>query len=223
MLSGERTPHVAHYYCELAEQALANGDNEKAREYLKSTIRSPSGALRGTLIRAQIARGENRNREAAALLQRVIEQDRGFISEVLPDLLDCYERDGRGDEFEAFIGRLAASDPETSNAIAYAAVVHELTRSPQLSAMIVAFLASNDVLNHLIDVSALQSDEPDQLATALDRITHGLRMLALSTARYRCSNCGYGTQRFIWHCPSCKLWETVRPVQRFQMETAVTH
>jgi lipopolysaccharide biosynthesis regulator YciM len=52
-------------------------------------------------------------------------------------------------------------------------------------------------------------------------VASGLRMLALSTARYRCGNCGYGTQKFIWQCPSCKLWETIRPVQRFQLETAV--
>ncbi|MDX1562625.1 MAG: tetratricopeptide repeat protein, partial [Gammaproteobacteria bacterium] len=63
MLSGEKTPHVAHYYCELAEAALAEGDGAKAREHLKPTIRSPSGALRGTLIRARIAQDEKRHRE----------------------------------------------------------------------------------------------------------------------------------------------------------------
>jgi len=221
MLNGEKTPHVAHYYCELAEQALAAGDNDKAREYLQNTIRSPSGALRGSLIRAQIARGEGRYRDAAGLFQQVLDRDRGFISEVLADLLDCYERDGRSDEFETLIDRIAKDDPATNNAIAYAAVLNELTRSPALAASVVTFLADNEVLNHLIDVSAIQSGEPAHRKEALERIAFGLRMLALSTARFRCGNCGYGTQRFIWHCPSCKLWETVRPVQRFQLETAV--
>jgi lipopolysaccharide biosynthesis regulator YciM len=48
-----------------------------------------------------------------------------------------------------------------------------------------------------------------------------LRRLALSSARYKCANCGYSTQRFIWHCPSCKLWETIRPIQRFQLEAVI--
>lgn len=222
MLSGQKTPHVAHYYCELAEQALANGETDKAREYLKHTVRNPSGALRGTLIRAQIARGEKRFREAATLYRQVIEQDAGFISEVLPELLSCSEQDGRSDEFEAFITGLSQKSPSANDAIAYATVLNELTRSPALAAGLAKFVADNDVLNHLIDVAALDSDEADERARALERIATGLRMLALSTARYRCGNCGYGTQRFIWHCPSCKLWETVRPVQRFQLETAVT-
>jgi lipopolysaccharide biosynthesis regulator YciM len=45
-----------------------------------------------------------------------------------------------------------------------------------------------------------------------------LRTIAMANARYRCTNCGYSTQRFIWHCPSCKLWETVRPIQSVPLE-----
>jgi lipopolysaccharide biosynthesis regulator YciM len=221
MFSGEKTPHVAHYYCELAERALAAGDMASARDYLTSTIRSPSGALRGTLIRAQIARNEGQYREAARLYLQVIDKDRGFISEVLPELLDCYEQDDRADEFEVFIRKLAGADLAVNSAIAYAAVLHELTRSPELAESVMRFVTENDVLNKLIDVSSIESGDANARAEALARISDGLRMLALSTARYRCSNCGYGSQRFIWQCPGCKLWETVRPVQRFQLETAV--
>ena len=223
MLSGQKTPHVAHYYCELAEQALARGEVDKANEYLKNTIRNPTGALRGTLIQAQIARREGRTRVAAGLYRKVIEQDPGFVSEVLPDLLACYEDDDRGAEFEAYIAGLCARDPSIASAIAYSTVLNELMRSPVLAASVATFVAGNAVLNHLIDVTALESEEPAERAEALGRIATGLRMLALSTPRYRCGNCGYGTQRFIWHCPSCKLWESVRPVQRFQLETAVGH
>ena len=49
-----------------------------------------------------------------------------------------------------------------------------------------------------------------------------LGQIALSNARYRCVNCGYSTQRFIWHCPSCKLWETMRPIQNFQLEAMLS-
>jgi lipopolysaccharide biosynthesis regulator YciM len=221
MLSGEKTPHVAHYYCELAERAIAAGDMAAAREHLKNTIRSPSGALRGTLIRAQIARNEGRYREAVGLFLQVIEQDRGFVSEVFSDLYYCYEQDGRKDEFESFVRKLAKKDPAANSAMAYAAVLNELTRSPELSACIVRFVTDNEVLNHLVDVEALNSADAAQQAEALVRVSAGLRMLALSTPRYRCGNCGYGTQRFIWQCPSCKLWESIRPVQRFQLESAV--
>jgi lipopolysaccharide biosynthesis regulator YciM len=221
MLTGEKTPHVAHYYCELAERALAAGDIATARDYLKNTIRSPSGALRGTLIRAQIALNEGRYREAAGLYQQLIEQDRGFVSEVLTNLFDCYEKDGRTDEFATFIRTLAKGDPAANGAIAYATVLNDLIRSPALAECVMQFVTGNEVLNHLVDVDTIEAGDPNERAAALVRISTGLRMLALSTARYRCGNCGYGSQRFIWQCPSCKLWETVRPVPRLQLESAV--
>jgi lipopolysaccharide biosynthesis regulator YciM len=221
MLSGERTPHVAHYYCELAEQALAAGDTATARDRLQATIRSPSGALRGTLIRARIAHDEKRFREAASLYEQVLERDRAFVADVLPELIDCYEQEDRSGEFEAFVSSAIARDPTLNSEFAYAAILNELTRSEALGNCIVRFISASPVLTLLIDVEAINSGEPKARHDALARVVSGLRKLALSTARYRCANCGYGTQRFIWQCPSCKLWETIRPMQRFELESAV--
>jgi lipopolysaccharide biosynthesis regulator YciM len=221
MLTGQKTPHVAHYYCELAEAALATGNTVAAREYLQHTIRNPSGALRGALIRAKLAREESRYRDAAQLYRQVLEQDRNFISEVLPDLLDCCERDGRVSDFDEYLtGRLAA-DATLGAEVAYAAILNELTRSPILAVTIERFIANSDVLSRLIDVDALRAGQPAERLARLNRVASGLRLFAMSHARYRCSNCGYGTQKFMWQCPSCKLWESIRPLQRFQLETAV--
>ena len=73
-----------------------------------------------------------------------------------------------------------------------------------------------------VNGAELETLPPAERRQAIDRIAQGLRQIALSTARYRCSNCGYSTQRFIWHCPSCKLWETVRPIQSLSLETVLT-
>lgn len=221
MISGQKTPHVAHYYCELAEQALAAGKVDAAREYLKPTIRSPSGALRGTMIRAQIAQNEKRFAEAAVLYQQVLEKDPGFLSEVLPGLHACYVSQGRADAFEDFIEQLIGIDDSLNSDVAYAAIVYELNDSPLLLESIMRFISDNEVLSGLVDIDSIRSEQPDDRDLALRRVISALRTLALSQARFRCSNCGYGTQRFIWHCPSCKLWETIRPLQRFQLETTM--
>lgn len=220
MQSGQKTPHVAHYYCELAEAALVRGDTSAAREYLKSTVRSPSGALRGGLIRARIARDEGRYREAAGQYQQVLEQDRSFISEVISDLRECYERDNRLNDFESYIGERLTVDASLSMDFAYAAIINLMTTSAVLAECIEKFIADSEVLSRLIDVADLRADSAAERAAKLDRIAAGLRLFAMTTARYRCGNCGYGTQKFIWHCPSCKLWESIRPLQRFHLEAA---
>jgi lipopolysaccharide biosynthesis regulator YciM len=35
---------------------------------------------------------------------------------------------------------------------------------------------------------------------------------------YRCVSCGFSGRQLHWLCPSCKQWETVRPIQGVEAE-----
>jgi lipopolysaccharide biosynthesis regulator YciM len=173
------------------------------------------------LIKARIAMEEQDYSEALSAYEKLIAQNRDFISEVLPDFFECYRATGRLDDFERYIESLVSKDASLAGDIAYAAIVGNMTSSLALIACIEQFVLQDDVLIDLIDVNEIKSAGSEQKRAILERIAGALRKLALSSARYRCTNCGYSTQRFIWHCPSCKLWETVRPVQRFQLESVM--
>jgi predicted ATP-dependent serine protease len=34
----------------------------------------------------------------------------------------------------------------------------------------------------------------------------------LRHARYRCSECGLDSSSFLWQCPGCQSWETLRAI-----------
>jgi lipopolysaccharide biosynthesis regulator YciM len=222
VLSGEKSSQVAHYYCELAEQAIRDGDMNLAREHLKSTVRSETGALRGTLIRAELAKREDDYPQALVLYEQVLTRDRTFISEVLPDLFACFKATGRLADFERYIAGIIARDPGSANDVAYAAIAGDLNESPALAGCVEAFVSQDEILGSLIGLDEFQSGTEAARAAAFRRISGALRKLALSNARYRCTNCGYSTQRFIWHCPSCKLWESIKPIQRFPLESMMS-
>jgi lipopolysaccharide biosynthesis regulator YciM len=217
--SGEKSTQVAHYYCELAEQALKNGDTALAREHLKSTVRSETGALRGTLIRAELAKLEKDYAQAIGLYEKVLERDRTLISEIFADLYACFKAMGRLGDFERYVEKLIADDKQAANEIAYAAIVGALTESPVLVKCIENFVVRDEILGNLVNLEDIQSPDTERRTAAFTRIATALRKLALSSARYRCTNCGYSTQRFIWHCPSCKLWESIRPIQRLPIDS----
>jgi lipopolysaccharide biosynthesis regulator YciM len=219
MFRGARSNQVAHYYCELADQARAAGDRELARTHLKATIRSESGQLRGTLIRAALAQEEGAFTEAIGLYEQIIEKDRYFISEVLAQVIQCYRSIDKLPYFEAKVAKWLERDPTLRRDFAYAAIVGDLTSSDALAGCVESFVLGNEVLSQLVNGAELETLSPELRRRAIERITQGLRQIAMSSARYRCSNCGYSTQRFIWHCPSCKLWETVRPIQSLPLET----
>jgi lipopolysaccharide biosynthesis regulator YciM len=221
MLRGSKSSQVAHYYCELAELARAAGDRALAREHLRNTVRSESGALRGTLIRATLAREEQDYAQAIPLYEQVIAADRHFITEVLPPLLECYRAANRVAEFDAYLEQLMGKDATLHRDVAYAAIIAGLSDSPALLRALERFVLEHPVLANLVNASELRTLPEAQRAAAIQRIAEGLRTIALANARYRCANCGYSTQRFIWHCPSCKQWETVRPIQSVPLETVL--
>jgi lipopolysaccharide biosynthesis regulator YciM len=221
VIKGEKSSQITHYYCELAEQARLSGDLDRAKAHLKNTVRSESGALRGNIIRAAIALEEGNYPQALGLYTRVINSDQRFIPEVLPAIYKAYRESGEPQEFDRFIDGLLEQDPEIAKGIAYAAIIGELNESQAMRNCVERFVTENPVLAELVNLSELNALDDSNKRAAIDRIAHGLQKLALSSARYRCTNCGYSTRRFIWHCPSCKEWEVVRPVQAFQLEALV--
>ena len=193
-----------------------------SREHLRNTVRSETGALRGTLIRATLAQEERDYAQAIPLYEQIIAADRHFIIEVLPPLMACHRAAGSLAEFDAYLGRLLAKDPSLHRDLAYAAVLADLDGSAVLRSAVERFVFEHPVLGDLVNAAELKSLPEEQRRLAIGRIAHALRTIALANARYRCANCGYSTQRFIWHCPSCKLWETVRPIQSVPLDTVLT-
>jgi lipopolysaccharide biosynthesis regulator YciM len=219
---GEPAGRVAHYFCELAEQARANGDGEAARGYLMNAEQTGFGELRSTYVRASIAQSEGRYDEAIELYKRLFSADRRFIAELLPELMACCNHLGRAADFDAYVEELTCKDASLRKELAYAAIIGDLAASPALAACIEGFVMSNPVLVDLVNLDDLAGAAPDARERTIRRVVRGLRQLALSSARYRCTNCGYSTLRLVWHCPSCKLWETVRPIQTFQFQALVS-
>jgi len=46
----------------------------------------------------------------------------------------------------------------------------------------------------------------------LRSVAHALRNVVLRHARYRCSVCGIDSSTFLWQCPGCRSWDTLRAI-----------
>lgn len=214
----EESERVAHYQCELAEQARQAGDLDRARQHLKPISRGRQRTNRGTLIRAAIALEEEDFDTAVKLYHQVLETDGYLIAEILQSLVESHRRRGSLAELEQFLSKLMVEHPAVEADIAVAAMLANMLDEPVLYAAVEAFILHNDTLNSLVDLEHLTDLGEDRGRSVIARIAGGLRRLAMGGARYRCIQCGYSTRRFIWNCPGCKSWETVRPVTRIQFE-----
>lgn len=215
---GDDTERIAHYQCELAEKARREGDLTRAREYLKPVSRGRQASNRGILIRAGIAIEEEDFDTAVRLYHRVLETDGYLIAEILHSLVESHRRRNSLPELQAFLSKLMLANASLEADIAVAAILSNMLDEPVLYSAVEAFILHNDTLSSLVDLEHLTSLDTEPRRAVVTRIAGGLRRLAMGSARYRCIQCGYSTRRFIWNCPGCKAWETVRPVNRIQFE-----
>ena len=223
---GGRSPVVAHYYCELAEKALAADDTATAREYLRRARSADRDGLRGTMLRAELAANEGDFKLASRLYRKVIGRDPGFAPLALPSLRRCHMAMGDRAGLDKFLSAMVAKQPGLKAGLAYAAIVDETFDDPITYECIVDFIRTNPMLN---DLMRMLRDDDDKQETGrseseiaeeqgLRRITRALRMLSEANPGYRCEQCGFSGKVLHWQCPTCKNWDSTRPTARFRFE-----
>jgi len=181
-----RSPVVAHYYCELAQKALAADDVARAREYLRRARSADRDGLRGTLLRAELADNEGDFRLASRLYRKVIARDPGFAPLALPSLRRCHMAMGDRAGLNKLLAAMVAKQPGLKAGLAYAAIVDETFDDPVTYECIVDFIRTNPMLNNLM--RTLRDDDDNNRndrsgsgvaeQQGLRRITRALRMLS---------------------------------------------
>lgn len=209
---------VAHYCCELAQEAFARGDLNATRHWLKRAQGAERNGVRGAMMRAAVAQREGDHRLAVRLYEQAIERDGGFLVDVLPELRRSYAELGKGDAFERWLGDALARHPEWRPGVAFAAITDGGFDDAVTRQCIVDFISSNPILTEILETlrPTLESDGGQE--AAVRRISRAMRRIAKGSPRYRCGVCGFSGNALYWQCPSCRSWDTTRPVTKFRFE-----
>lgn len=206
--SGGATPgQVAHYYCELAEQARQQKSPELARQMLNQAEAMEPGKIRTALIRADLDRESGNPMESIDSLSRLGLAQPGMLGEVLPRLLGLATTP-HARERVAEVLRQIAITADGLRGIAIGVLQEPGIDDPLVLQHLAAFVARQPVLSQLL---AADDRESGSLA-GLTRVRPLLHMMLKSGMRFQCGNCGYGSAVLHWQCPGCRSWDTVRPV-----------
>lgn len=204
---------IAQFYCELAEQARSHGAREDARACLAKAFEAQPECVRANMIEGHIESGAGNLDEAIGAFERVAAQDVDYVPEILSPLLDCYARAQRMRRAEEFLlgitERYNGVSPVLALAKLYATTRGEATAADFLNQAL-RQRPSVRALNALIDVNlnSASGDVRDNFLILRDLT----RSLLEGKAMYRCNQCGFGAKAHHWQCPSCKTWDSVRPI-----------
>ncbi len=207
--SPEHPTAIAHYHCELAEQARVAGDFAAARSHLHRAREMQRHFPRGALIRADVALDMNQPTLAATLCQRVVELHPRLLSLALPRVVRAVRSSQPGD-LERRVQERIRSEPAARAELAYAAIVAGLEGEAFVLECLPDLLREDPSLGEIVhavagDPGQLNDAQRRDLATALGRILR-------RTQRYRCVDCGFASTSHFWQCPGCRSWDAFAPV-----------
>ncbi len=212
---------MAHFNCELAERAFAEGNMRDARTCLSSALRLDGKCARANLIGARVEYEAKRYREVVRLLGRVRDQDPVLVVETL----DLYRRacDELGDS-EGLL-TFARESLELLPAVELVETlghhIEHVDDPAAAQAFVVAQLLRHPSLSGFVMLLKLLDEEGEPLQAEYVRMVRKMSEALLEKQpTYRCNNCGFAGRTLMWQCPSCHEWASIRPMIRDEVEPA---
>jgi len=190
----ERSQVAAHYLCELAEQALLQGEGERAGTLLRQARTHQPQLPRADILAARIADAGGDASGALVLYLHALEMSPGLALEVIPSILSVAQRAGSTDTLNELGRRLRGSGRV----------------SPRQLAWLLATAVPPEQVARLAGVNA-------ELGLGVESVAEANSLSALLTrigdagGRYQCDDCGLNSVGWYWRCPKCRSWDSMHP------------
>jgi len=222
---GDQRPVIAHFRCELAQQALAVADmppdqrDARASGEIDRALEAGGAHPRPWLLRGEAAFAREDFEAAIAAWSELARISPAHLALTGERWLDAHDRVGRLDEGLARLETVLDANPSVDALRAIAqgrarrdgapAAIEwlrgELARSPSLLG-----------LEQLLELRTAAGDDPSSADTALTAML--IKRQATRLARFVCGHCGFKARRFYWQCPGCNRWDSYPPRRTEQLE-----
>ncbi|MCK2149023.1 lipopolysaccharide assembly protein LapB [Marinobacter alexandrii] len=209
---------LAYLTCERAEQALREDDRWGAQKLCKQALDYDQSCVRATLILMKLQIRQGSFKDAANQSLKVFDQNPEFGPEAVDRLMKLEQEHGDVGRLGKKLRKLYENYPSTSLLLA---LVESVERSSGRLAAIELLRQELEVrpsvrgLLRLVEMAGYEKGMTTDEGRLVSRIGH---LILVNRPIYRCANCGFSGQQLHWLCPSCKQWETIRPIQGVEAE-----
>ncbi|AUX72822.1 lipopolysaccharide assembly protein LapB [Erwinia pyrifoliae] len=206
---------IAHFYCELALQAMSSDDLERAMSLLKKGEAADRNSARVSIMMGRIHIAKAEYAKAVQHLQRVIEQDKELVSETLEMLESCYQHLEQGPAWVNYLERCVEENTGAAAELYLAGILDQQDGAEAAQTYITRQLQRHPtmrVFHRLMDFNLQEAEDgraKDSLMVLRDMVGEQIR----TKPRYRCHKCGFTAHALYWHCPSCRAWSSVKPIR----------
>lgn len=190
----ERAQVAAHYLCELAEQAILQGDAERATTLLRQAGTHQPELPRAVMLSARLADRGGDAPAALGLYLQALERAPGLALEIIPAVL-ALAHSGSATELLDELGRR---------------LQHSGRVSPRQLAWLLATVVPAADVARLPEVTR-ELGLGAESATVANSLSSLLTRIGDAGGRYQCDDCGLHSVGWYWRCPKCHCWDSMRP------------
>lgn len=205
---------LAHYYCEHALSLKTQNPQSFVTALHKALNYSPNCA-RASILLGDFYLEQQNYIAARQHYITLLEQDTDYLGEVLAKIKLCYNELNDTENFELFLIKANQIKHNSAVDIALAELIEQKDGSEAAQSKLYQQVRQYPNMLTFQRFIYYQMNEAEQgrgkESLALlhkmvgDRIERGFK--------YRCLNCGYHSYRLSWNCPSCREWESIKPLE----------
>ncbi len=204
---------IAQYYCQMAEELIANNERGSAQKLIKKALLEDPKCVRASLLEADVYRHDQQYSNAIKSLMRVIDQDENFFTEVIDPLLECYEKLNDPRALQGLMGRLVSVIKGSSSALAFARLLRREQGVKTALEFVERQIDERPTLKGLQRyLELVEVDEGASCTHMVEKTSDTVSRLLQQGAEYKCERCGFSGHVLYWQCPSCKSWGSVKPL-----------
>lgn len=198
--------------CEIADQAMAAGNNRVARKSLEQALEVDEDCVRAALLLIQVNLGAGDRVAARKIFKRLIRRNPEFMGLFIEPARQIYLRD-EPRVYVEFLESEYRKHPSTR--LAMALLEHYVGNNKVEKAR--EFLA--DILQRSPSFEAFEfalrflRSNPDHLGETWEALSEFLKALQSKRNEFSCSRCGYESHAIQWLCPSCRNWASMKPLK----------
>ena len=204
---------AAHYYCEIATEALKKNAYDKANSAIKQALIIDKKSVRASLMHANFDMKNGRYKQAIKTLKNIPQQNANYITEIIEPLVICHRELDAMDECVDYLENILADHPHASVIF----VIGEYLRDEKSLDLAIDFISTQ--LARYPSIRGLNRLINWHLESVHGKVRDKLEMLYNITSKflenkpiYRCEHCGFSGKLLHWNCPSCKQWSRIKPI-----------
>ena len=158
-------------------------------------------------------------RQAIKAYKRIEKQDPEYIPEIISPMLNCYRQINKIDEYMKYLREIVATYGGITPLLSLTELIEEVNGEKDAIKFISMELKRRSTVrgvDKLIEYTLTNAD--GEIRDSLKMIKDMTGKLLQSSSVYQCIHCGFDGKSIHWQCPSCKRWNTIKPVHGIEGE-----